>query len=123
MTTITLEVPDDLAAKISPDVFPALLREFVTAKAAKLSTATNGDVEPQPIYRELLDFLASNPTREQLIAYKISTVAQNRLEDLLHKNREETLSAEEIAELDTYLRLSDWITLLKARARSGKPLL
>ncbi len=123
MATITLEVPDDLVAKINPDVFPALLREFVTVRAAKLSTAVNVGVDPQPIYRELLDFLASNPTREQLMAYKISAVAQNRLEDLLYKNREETLSAEERAELETYFRLSDWVALLKARAHSGKPLL
>ncbi len=121
MATITLEVPDDLVAKIPADAFPALLRELVAAKAVKLSTLTNGNTTP--IYRELLDFLASNPAREQVIAYKISPVAQDRLEDLLYRNREETLTPAERAELDTYLSLSDWITLLKARARSGQPLL
>jgi len=123
MATITLELPDDLAAKVAVDAFPALLRELFAAKVARLTDTTTGSARHQPIYRELLDFLASNPIREQVVAYKISPTAQDRLEDLLFRNREETLTPEEKAELDTYLHLSDWITLLKTRARSGKPLL
>jgi len=57
------------------------------------------------------------------MAFKVSAAAQERLENLLDKNREEALSPGEKAELDTYLQLSEWMTILKARARNGQPLL
>jgi hypothetical protein len=123
MATITLELPDELAGSIQTEALSALWREFVSAKIAKVSKAGNESVAPSPIYHEPLDFLASQPTREQVIAYRISPAAQERLADLLYRNREETLTPAERAELDTYLHLSDWHTLLKARARNGQPLL
>ena len=57
------------------------------------------------------------------MVFKISAVAQERLENLLDKNREGTLSPGERVELDTYLQLSERMTILKARARNGQPLL
>ena len=125
MTTITLEVPDELAAqfKIAPAALPALIREAVAAKIARLSPQNGGDESAQPIYQEIIDLLSSGPTADQLIASKISDSAQERLEELLHKNREEELTAEERAELNTYLRLSEYLTKLKARARAGQPLI
>jgi hypothetical protein len=81
----------------------------------------NGDPgQSSPIYREITEFLSNSPATE-IIAFKISPPAQERLEELLYKNREEVLNPEERAELDTYLQLSEWISILKARARSGKP--
>lgn len=123
MATFTLELPDELAGNIQTDTLSALWREFISAKLAKVSTVAKGKKAPAPIYHEPLDFLASQPTREQVIAYRISPVAQERLSDLLYRNREESLTPAERAELDTYLHLSDWLTLLKARARTGQPLL
>jgi len=125
MTTITLEVPDELAAqfKITPAALPALIREAVAAKIARLSPQNGGDESAPPIYQEMIDLLTSGPTADQLIAFKISDSAQERLEELLHKNREEELMAEERAELNTYLRLSEYLTKLKARARAGQPLI
>lgn len=125
MTTITLEVPDELAAnfKIAPAALSALIREAVTAKASGLSQRGNGNGSAPPIYQEVIDLLTSGPTTDQLLAFKISAAAQERLEDLLYKNNEENLSAEERAELNTYLRLSEYLTKLKARARTGQPLI
>jgi hypothetical protein len=70
-----------------------------------------------PLYREIIDFLASDPLPEELVAFKISTSAQQRLEDLLDRNREEGLSADETAELDAYLQARDLMILLKAEAQ------
>jgi hypothetical protein len=125
MTTITLEVPDELAAqfKIAPAALPALIREAVAAKIARLSPQNGGDESAPPIYQEIIDLLTSGPTADRLIPFKISDSAQERLEELLHKNREEELTAEERAELNTYLRLSEYLTKLKARARAGQPLI
>jgi hypothetical protein len=124
MTTITLEVPDELAAhfKIAPAALPALIREAVAAKVARSSPQDGDDESAPPIYQEMIDLLTSGPTADQLLAFKISDSAQERLEELLRKNREEELTAEERADLNTYLRLSEYLTKLKARARAGQPL-
>jgi hypothetical protein len=123
MTTITIEIPDDLAAKIDLGTLPILLRELVGHKAVQVQAIDEGASLPRPLYREITDFLAENPTTQQIMAFKISMAAQERLEDLLDKNREEALSPGERAELDTYLQLSEWMTILKARARNGQLLL
>lgn len=125
MATITLEVPDELAAhfKIAPAALSALIREAVAAKIARLSPQNGSDESAPPIYQEIIDLLTSGPTADQLIAFKISDSAQERLEELLHKNREEELTAEERAELSTDLCLSEYLTKLKARARAGQPLI
>jgi len=125
MTTITLEVPDELAAhfKIAPAALPALIREAVAAKVARLFPQNGDDESAPPIYQEMIDLLTSGPTADQLLTFKISDSAQERLEELLRKNREEELTAEERADLNTYLRLSEYLTKLKARARAGQPLI
>jgi hypothetical protein len=122
MTTITIEIPDDLATKIDLGTLPILLRELVGHKAVQLQAIAESNPLPRPLYREITDFLAGNPTTQQIMAFKVSA-AQERLENLLDKNREEALSPGERAELDTYLQLSEWMTILKARARNGQPLL
>jgi hypothetical protein len=76
-----------------------------------------------PIYQEIIDLLTSSPTADQLLAFKISDSAQERLEKLLRKNREGELTAKERADLNTYLPLSEYLTKLKARARAGQPLI
>ncbi|HKX32826.1 MAG TPA: hypothetical protein VJ302_34410 [Blastocatellia bacterium] len=123
MTTITIEVPDELAAQLDPDTLSLMLREVVARRTAGLESNDQGSRQSSPIYREITEFLSGSPAIEQILAFKISSIAQARLEDLLYRNREDVLTPQERAELDTYLQLSEWISILKARARSGKPLL
>ena len=67
-------------------------------------------------FDEIADFIAElNPAK--LIALKPSATVQQRLEDLLFKNREEGLNDEEKHELDRFLTLEHLISLAKARAR------
>lgn len=102
MTTIILEVPDELAAqfKIEPVHLPALIREAVEARLSKrLQSTANGDSAPS-IYQEIINFLAASPTLEQMVDFKISAPAQERLEELLENNREEGMTPEEKAELE-----------------------
>lgn len=124
MTTITLEVPDEVAAQLKalPESLPELIREAVAARAAQKEDSTISAETSQKIYQELIDFLTSGPEAEQVIAFKISAGAQERLEDLLDRNRDQALTPEERAELDIYLHLSHLITRMKARGRSGQPL-
>lgn len=118
MTTITLEVPDDLAAQVValggrlPDLLSKVLKSDPTAKKEQ----GNGAKGHVSLYREITDFLATNPSPDQIAAFKISGEAQQWLEDLLDKNREEELTADETAELDAYLQASDLMILLKANS-------
>lgn len=120
MTTITLEVPDELALKIAAlrERMPELLTKWLRAESVASKPVTNGVSCVTPLYREIVDFLATEHTPEQLKAFKISPTAHERLADLLDKNREEGLAAEETAELDAYLQARDLLILLKAEAQS-----
>jgi hypothetical protein len=117
MTTVTLEVPDELAVRLSslsgrlPELLSRLLDSQPANGASSAFVAGAGD----PAYNELIDFLASNPTQEQILAFQISPAAQERLAGLLERNREEGLSAEESTELDLYQLIHNAVVLLKAR--------
>ncbi|MEZ4672405.1 MAG: hypothetical protein R3E39_31255 [Anaerolineae bacterium] len=65
---------------------------------------------------EILDFLLSQPTPEQVIALHSSQTAQERLRYLLDGNRNNTLNDAERLELDTFLQLDNLVSRLKARA-------
>lgn len=125
MTSITLDVADELAAQFSidPSALPALLREAIALKAAKAAVPDNRRDSVAPLYQEVIEFLSSGPTTAQVLAFKISSAAQDRLEELLHRNREAELMATERDELNTYLHFSEYLTRLKARARRGQPLI
>lgn len=65
---------------------------------------------------EVLDFLLSAPSPEQIIAFQASENAQARLRYLLDANRNNTLTDAERTELDEASQLNHFIILLKARA-------
>src|SRR5262245_3264881 len=104
MTTITLEVPDELAAKLAPmrQKLPGLISQELELQEAE-TIAPEGFYEAnQPVFQEALSFLTSRPTPEQILMFKASPAAQERLEELPDKNREEGLTEEEETELDVY---------------------
>jgi hypothetical protein len=72
-------------------------------------------IEPPMVYDELLTILAEGADAARLLAFRLSDDQQTRLDELLDKNRDETLSDAEAAELDTYERLEHLMRLLKAR--------
>jgi hypothetical protein len=67
------------------------------------------------IYDDLLDLLAESVEAERVLAFRLSAAKQARLDALLDKNRDGTLTAEERAELDAYERFEHVVRLLKAR--------
>jgi hypothetical protein len=125
MTTITLEVPDDLATQLQrdPALLPALLREVVKAKSTQGAAPAASAASASLVYQEIMDFLITSPTPEALIAFKISEAAQERLEDLLEKYHEAALTPDERVELGTYRQLNHLVIRLQARAFCGQPLL
>ncbi len=73
-------------------------------------------VQRSNITDEVLDFLVSTPTPEQIVAFHASEPAQERLRSLLDANRNGTLTVDEKAELDEMSRVDHFFTLIKARA-------
>ena len=120
MTTITLELPDELAARLVAlrDRLPQLLSIALELSPSSDVPLTLPALTPaHPAFAEMLDFLASGPSPEKIVAFKVSPAAQARLEELLEKNRQEGLTDEEAAELDVYSQVNHILILLKARAR------
>lgn len=70
----------------------------------------------QSIFAELAEFLVSQPSLEELAAYKVSAGVQQHIDELLEKNREGILSAEERLELEKILAVSHVMTLTKTKA-------
>ncbi|MBZ0316601.1 MAG: hypothetical protein K8L91_09295 [Anaerolineae bacterium] len=66
---------------------------------------------------EVMDFLLSGPTPEQVLAMRPSEAAQERMRYLLDGNRNNTLNDAERAELEAYSQLEHFIRRLKVRAR------
>ncbi|WP_143300696.1 hypothetical protein [Candidatus Entotheonella palauensis] len=67
------------------------------------------------IYDDLLDVLAEGANAERLLVFRLSEPLQARLDTLLDKNCEGTLTDEEVAELDAYERFEHLVRLLKSR--------
>jgi hypothetical protein len=69
-----------------------------------------------PFYEDVLEFLASGPSSQQVVEYRPSAAAQNRFSALLEANRKRTLSLEEEEELDHYVQMDRMLSLLKAKS-------
>lgn len=72
-------------------------------------------VDHPTVYDELLDLLAESADAERLLGFRLSDARQIRLDALLEKNRDGTLTEVESAELDDYERFEHVVRLLKAR--------
>jgi hypothetical protein len=72
-------------------------------------------IDHPAIYEDLLDLLAESADAQRVLAFHLSDQKQARLDELLEKNREGTLTGEESTELDAYERFEHLVRLLKAR--------
>jgi len=112
MAAITIEVPDDLLEQLaqlgeSPEAtlrehLPELLRQYLQQPAL-----------PAHVYRYILDFLASQPTPEQIAAFRPTLQMQERLQSLLAKSKTSELTLAEQRELDEYERIEHLVIMLK----------
>ncbi len=126
MVKLTIQIPDELAVRLEPlqSRLPELLWQLVDVNDLPAAVSSETQVEladDNSVYQEVLDFLIRRPTPEEIINFKVSPQNQMRLQSLLEKNRQATLSSIELAELDVYQQLEHLMILLKARASSQRP--
>jgi hypothetical protein len=105
MPRITLEVSEELSQQLAQvgDRLPELLALSLQQPAV-----------PAQVYRYILDFLASNPTPEQIAEFKPTPEMQERLRTLLTRSQAGELTSTELQELDEYERIEHLIVMIKA---------
>lgn len=69
------------------------------------------------VFGVITDFLATNPTPEEIIAYQLPDDLQARAHALLEKNGEGQLTPDETKEMLDFARIDNMMTLLKAKTR------
>jgi hypothetical protein len=72
---------------------------------------------PNGMFDEVIGFLAAAPGIEEIVAFQPSETLKERSRYLLERNRLDTLTGEERAELDEFTRMNHFINMLKIRAR------
>jgi hypothetical protein len=119
MTTVTLELPDELALRFNPlrDRVSALVSQALESLSAEPRENGLRFSSDYPIFDGMIDFLASGPTPQQILEHKASPDLQERLEELLDNNREFGLTETERKELDAFREVNHVMIMLKARAR------
>ena len=65
---------------------------------------------------QILTFLASQPSSEEILALRPSPMLQARISELLDRNKSKPLDRDCEVELDRYLLLEHWVRLAKANS-------
>jgi hypothetical protein len=109
MVELTIQLSDELAHRLRP----------VGDRLAEIIELGLRDLTPSryTLYNEVVEFFAAGPSPRAIVAFRPSRSAQDRVVELLDKNRAVMLSPEEQDELDQYENLDYLVTLVKARAR------
>ncbi len=66
---------------------------------------------------EVAQFLANHPTPEQIVAFHPSSEVAERAYELIHLDRDGSLSEEEHKELDSYMTIEYIMELVKIEAQ------
>jgi hypothetical protein len=69
------------------------------------------------VFSEITDFLATNPTPQEIIAYQLSEDLQARAHELLERNGENQLTPEERDEMFDFVRVDEMMSLLKVKMK------
>ena len=71
----------------------------------------------QTVFDVITDFLASDPSPEDILAYRLPTELEKRAVSLLERHGNDELTYEEKQEMFDFVRADDMLTLLKAKIR------
>ena len=70
-----------------------------------------------PAYFEIIDFIARGTTPEAVAHFRPSPEAQQRIAELIEREKEDGLPEDEKAELDHFMELEHILRMAKAQAR------
>ena len=68
-------------------------------------------------YEEIVDFIAAGTSPQNVIAFRPSEASQQRVWELVEREKGAGISAEETSELEHYLQLEHIMRMAKARAQ------
>jgi hypothetical protein len=69
-----------------------------------------------PAYFEFIDFIAAGTAPEKVVAFRPSSMAQQTVEELIAREKDDRLSPDEQSELDYFFQLEHILRVAKARA-------
>lgn len=75
------------------------------------------NVPTNTVFDVVMDFLATEPSAQEIIDFYLSDDLQARLDDLLDKNGEGLLSITEQEELTEFLNVDEMFSLLKTKMK------
>lgn len=104
MPTVTVEVPDELTARL--DQIGERLPEL-------LALSLEQPAIPAKLYRDILSFLASDPAPEQIIAFRPSPEITERLKTLLAREAAGETTQTEKEELDEFEQIEHLMVMIK----------
>jgi hypothetical protein len=104
MAKITLEVSDEISEQLLE--MGDRLPEF-------LALSLQQPPLPAKIYRYILDFLASKPTPEEIMAFRPTDEMEKRLKTLLTRSKTGEITPTEVKEIDEYEQIEHLIIMLK----------
>ena len=111
MSALTLKVPDELAERLRHhedrlvNILELGLRELTAEREGRFQGAA-----------EVLEFLASLPSPEEILKLRPSEHLASRIEQLLEKNRAGKLEPREEEEWENYQFLEHLVRMAKAKA-------
>jgi hypothetical protein len=106
---LTIEIPDKLAKQVEPE--REHLAEILEMGLRQRRAQASG------LRREFLAFLAHGPQPCEIIAFRPSQAAVERVQELLRRNEDGSLTPDEGAEMDDIAELDHLVTQVKAQAR------
>ncbi len=109
---VTIEVPDKLAKQFESER-EHLAEIFELGLRQRYAQASG-------LRREVLTFLARGPQPEEIIAFRPSAAATDRVRELLWRSKEGSLSSREEAEMDDIGEFDHLMAQLKAEARLNR---
>lgn len=107
MVQLTVQISDELAKQIQPMTswLPTILElSLIGFKTLATATAT-----------EVIQFLSTAPSPQDVLNYHVSQQAQERLQRLLALNKAGMLSESEQIELDELQKIEHIVIMLKAQ--------
>ncbi|MBO0800025.1 MAG: hypothetical protein J2P31_14485 [Blastocatellia bacterium] len=105
MPTITLEVPDELSEQIA---------KIGNRWQEWLKLSLEQPALPARLYRDIISFLTSQPTQQQIAEFRPTPEVADRLQTLLNREAEGEITPAEREELDELERIEHLIVMLKS---------